>query len=132
MVQDSFRNFRRPLNGHTQYTKQAKIAVLDTGVDTSMSMFTEELQAKIKGRKTFFCDTDDLKDDTHNAKDVNDEAADEDPNRHGSHIVRWILRLAPSAHVYVARVVRNHKTSMNPSCVAKVRFFSWLGLQYSG
>jgi len=125
MWEEQFHNFWRPIGPHADRNDgQAKVAVLDTGVD--VSVLTEHVE-KIKGRKCFLVDAntdgshggdDDTDDDDDD--DDDEEVLDLDPNRHGSHIAKLIMTLAPCAHIYVARVKKDHTSPVDPGAVAKV------------
>lgn len=121
-----FENVWRPIRPHTgRDTGQVRVAVLDTGVDKAV---LEKYGENIRRTKCFLSDADDChgeKSDDSDTDDSEDEdidtdILDQDPGRHGSHVVELILELAPCAHVYVARITKDCASEMDPLCIAKV------------
>ena len=108
-----FENSCRPLKGYSGPRDRAKVAILDTGIN--LAEIPEGLLSRIKDRKTF------LGNDENGPYERHDDAMDEDSSRHGSHIARWILRLAPRVDVYIAKVVGCKGSAVDPSGAAKVR-----------
>ncbi|KAI9901005.1 hypothetical protein N3K66_005267 [Trichothecium roseum] len=119
---DRFLNFRYPLEGYADHREKVKVAILDTGIDLCMFKDSPFLE-RIKERKSFLSDAEQPKQEgTCNGSDSTSAKAsvhDETPERHGSYIAKLILSYAPWADIYVARVVKDHKTSMDPNCFAK-------------
>jgi len=67
--------------------RRVKIAVLDTGIDTSHE-FIKGSRRRIKDRKSF----------------VKDDVSIEDNDGHGTHVAALLLDVAPDAEVYIAKV----------------------------
>lgn len=108
-----FGNSGRPLRGYSGPRDRAKVAILDTGIN--LEHIPEELRARIKDRETFLGNNETV------SHERDDDAMDEESSQHGSHIARWILRLAPRADLYIAKVVRSNESEVNPVGAAKVR-----------
>lgn len=111
-----FEDVCRPLYGYDG-NRPVRIAILDTGIDWSL-IKGQALQERVKDKKSFLVE-DDGKDDDSAAPDASRAAHDEADDRHGTNIAGLVLRLAPWAHVYVARVVKDHKSCITPKSFAK-------------
>jgi hypothetical protein len=71
-----------------------KIAVLDTGVDTTHSFIKAAIQeSQIKSLKTF----------------VKDDASFEDSYGRGTHVAALLLKIAPDAQLHVLKVAKDGK-----------------------
>ncbi|KAK8876780.1 subtilisin-like protein [Apiospora arundinis] len=78
-----------PLRSHI---RPIRVAVLDSGYDEESSFFQAPLRSrKVKGWRDF----------------VGDSADPVDENGHGTHTVALVMKMAPSAEVYVARIARD-------------------------
>ncbi|RYP72543.1 hypothetical protein DL769_004433 [Monosporascus sp. CRB-8-3] len=87
--------------------KRVKIAILDTGIDMTNSIFdTPEAKERIKRREDFLRE-DPLRTDAH------------DKCGHGSHCAGLLRRVAPAADIYVARVAKDFNTDLDAEVVAK-------------
>ncbi|KAI9928487.1 hypothetical protein ASPWEDRAFT_50364 [Aspergillus wentii DTO 134E9] len=73
-------------------TTRIRIAVLDTGCDFNAPFFLHpDNESRLKGWRDFADGSDDF----------------QDGHGHGTHLVSLIMKIAPDAHVYVARVAKN-------------------------
>lgn len=97
---------RKPLG------KRVRIAILDTGIDLGHPDFSKidedhpeygTPKSRVKECKSF----------------VGSEGGDHDHSGHGTHSAALLLKLAPQANVYVARVVGNESGYVHPEVVAK-------------
>jgi hypothetical protein len=85
--------------------KRIKIAILDTGVDMGHHFFQSgQRKGRIKECRSW----------------IPSRRGDEDVNGHGTHAAALLLRVAPGADVYVARVVDDDATVNDPMNIAKV------------
>lgn len=93
-----------------------RIAILDTGIDLGHPYFDEKYR----------------KGSTKSRREIVDECksflpgknGDEDAHGHGTHAASLLLRLAPNAKVYVARVIDDDGEIGDPDAVAKVCTYS--------
>jgi subtilisin family serine protease len=69
-----------------------KVAILDTGYDEHADFFT------ITGRRNRMQGWKDW---------VDDSLRPEDHDGHGTHVVSLVMKIAPAADIYVARVAKN-------------------------
>jgi len=112
-------NYRlRSVAGSSWNHKRIRIAILDTGYDDdSGSGFFDGIDDEWGSRRDRF----------HGWKDYIDASqAPLDEDGHGTHLVSLIMRMAPDADIYVARVARNSKDF--DSCsdnVAEVQLFGF-------
>ncbi|KAL6720849.1 hypothetical protein ACLMJK_002774 [Lecanora helva] len=83
--------------------KRVKIAILDTGVDRTHASIESQWSKRIKGVKSW----------------VNSEGGDIDQCGHGTHAAALLLKVAPEAHVYVARIAKDNNSSINHNNVAQ-------------
>lgn len=60
------------------------------------------------------------KDQVKQTKTWVDGKADEDDWGHGTHAAALILKIAPEADIYVARIAKKHNSRVEPDIVAKV------------
>jgi len=90
---------RNPGYVRNQNTKSVKIAVLDTGVDVTNSFIKGAMKKpqRIKATRSF---VDGVKD----AQDL---------HGHGTHVTALLLKVAPDAHLYIARVASGGKIPAN-------------------
>jgi len=80
-----------------------RIALLDTGIDLQHGYFQNQLRKRrVKECKSF----------------VASPRGDRDANGHGTHAAALIMRVAPSADIYVARVIEDDGTVDNPKKIA--------------
>lgn len=79
------------LRSRVQSIRRIKVAILDTGLDDSARIFDFYNEPKWI----------DFVDDSPSCKDS---------NGHGTHLVSLLMRTAPEAEIYVARVARDTKT----------------------
>lgn len=88
-------HFRNPGYVQSQSTKPIKIAVLDTGVDVTHSFIKGAMKKpqRIKTTRSF---VDGVKDT-------------QDSHGHGTHVAALLLKVAPDAHLYIARVASGGK-----------------------
>ena len=108
MTQKLLDEGRRDEKGRPTHGKIVKIAILDSGVDMSHPDMKKTYKSRIKGRKSWI----------EGGQDNEDECG------HGTHIAAVVLRVAPSAHVFIARVVRNFQDKdFKPSNVLEVLSF---------
>lgn len=121
---DRFVNFRYPLEGYADHREKVKVAILDTGIDLCMFEDSPFLE-RIKDKKSFLGDAAEQEQEgACNSRDpaaVDASVHDETPERHGSYIAKLILSYAPWADIYIARIVKDHKTPMDPNSFAKVK-----------
>lgn len=75
------------------------MAVLDTGYDEDAAFFSRPRIDRIRGWKDF----------------VNSSSTAIDESGHGTHVVSLLMRVAPYADIYVARVARNINSLSNSS-----------------
>lgn len=85
--------------------QRVKIAILDTGIDVRNVAFA---QAVSKG---LIKKVEDFADPTGDGLDL---------NGHGTHCAGLLVRIAPEAEIYVARVTKGAKNP-DPDLIAKVR-----------
>lgn len=85
--------------------RRVRVAVLDTGYDGNATFFNKARKARIQGKKDF----------------VNDSNDPMDENGHGSHTLALVMKVAPTADVYVARIAKDNSALRNSTdAVAKV------------
>ncbi|KAK8004773.1 subtilisin-like protein [Apiospora arundinis] len=91
------------------HIRPIKVAVLDSGYDEDSSFF----QAPVRSRKV------------HGWRDfVGDSADPVDENGHGTHTVALVMKMAPSAEIYVARIARD-RGSMDQAPHAICQAIKW-------
>lgn len=96
-------DFIKACRGQLKYSdsrrpkRRVRIAVLDTGIDTSHPSIETDAYRKER-LKGFLCEINGLKDDPDNAR--------KDSHGHGTHVTRLLMRIAPEADIYVARVFK--------------------------
>ncbi|MCJ1394572.1 hypothetical protein MMC18_007451 [Xylographa bjoerkii] len=92
--------------------RKVKIAILDTGIDLEHPQFSNPdivylehgiPRDRVKGCKSF----------------VTNEDADTDDCGHGTHSVALLLIIARKADIYVARIVKDHRSWLDPEVVSK-------------
>jgi subtilisin family serine protease len=112
MVEMKKVHFRNPGYVQSQNTKPIKIAVLDTGVDVTHSFIKGAMKKpqRIKTTRSF---VDGVKDT-------------QDSHGHGTHVAALLLKVAPDAHLYIARVASGGKipahhniADVSPACPYK-------------
>jgi subtilisin family serine protease len=97
-------------NYATSEYEKVRIAVLDTGVEKSLrrktSEFIRQRGKQIKDGRSFV---------------VNDKGEqipwNNDVNGHGTHVTGLLLRVAPRAEIYVARILRGWEQTIDPKAV---------------
>ena len=98
--------------GRKPHGRKVKIAILDTGIDLGHPDFGKldpdhpeygVPRKRVKRWKSF----------------ANNEG-DKDVSGHGTHSAALLLKLAPKANLYVARVVEDQSNRVHPEAVAKV------------
>lgn len=118
-------NFRRPIDeyarGATRKHSRAKVAILDSGIDTSYVGISEEDKKRIISRQNFVLDKDTKDAKRSDGAEEPDTAKNEDPSHHGTHVAILLLKHASFANIYVARVTKT-TTGLDPECVSKVRW----------
>ncbi|KAJ5389012.1 subtilisin-like protein [Penicillium cataractarum] len=88
-----------------------RIAILDTGVDLGHPYFDEKIRTG---------STQSRRESINECKSfLPGKKGDEDAHGHGTHAASLLLRLAPNAKVYVARVVDDDGEISNPDAVAE-------------
>ncbi|EZG05699.1 hypothetical protein H106_04721 [Trichophyton rubrum CBS 735.88] len=106
-----FENFRRPIDSYSRGIvrrgTRAKIAILDSGIDISHTGISAKDKKRIIDCRSFLLD-----------RSV-DDAGDSDSRRHGTQIAVLLLKRAPFADIYVARVKEDDGSPLNPESVAK-------------
>ena len=83
--------------------KRVKIAILDTGVARSHTTIRESWEKHGRQCKSWV-----------------DGVDDEDSCGHGTHATALLMRCAPEAHLYIARIVKDFKNPIEPDNVAQV------------
>jgi subtilisin family serine protease len=68
-----------------------KIAILDTGYDRESHFFTDECRAKRIVWRDFSGSSE----------------KPEDEDGHGTHVLSLVMKVAPAAHLYVARIAKD-------------------------
>jgi hypothetical protein len=100
--------------------KPVKIAILDTGIDTKNEYINLKFQLNT-GKEPRHQNYQDFVHGKHSLP--------QDSEGHGTHIAGIILRYAPMAKIYVARIAETHKSSQNDKSlnekVAKVCRVLW-------
>lgn len=93
---------------NSEYEK-VRIAVLDTGVEKSARRhtpdFIRQCGQQIKGGRSFLGE---------NNEDV---PWNKDMNGHGTHVTGLLLRVAPRAEIYVARILKGWESTIDPKNV---------------
>ena len=84
---------------------RVKIAILDTGIDRTHPQIEAQWNKRIKDAKSW----------------LDEEGGDRDSCGHGTHGASLLMKVAPEAHIYVARVIKDGECSLNPDNVADVR-----------
>lgn len=84
------------------------MAILDSGIDISHTEISTKDKKRIIDCRSFLID-----------RPV-DDADDSDSRRHGTQIAVLLLKRAPFADIYVARVKEDDGSPLNPESVAKV------------
>lgn len=83
---------RNPLMVPNKFSTPVRIAVLDTGYDDDATFFfDQDHQPRLKGWKDWV--------------DQSDQPAD--CHGHGTHLVSLVMKIAPEAHMYIARVAKS-------------------------
>lgn len=91
------------------HIRPIRVAVLDSGYDEDSTFFQIPLRSRqVKGWKDFDGDSTDPI----------------DQNGHGSHTVALVMKIAPSAEIYVARVARD-RNSMGQASHAICQVIDW-------
>ena len=80
-----------------------KIAILDTGLDRAHPDIDARWSSRVRGVRSW----------------VNGEDGDIDRHGHGTHGAALLMRIAPEAYIYVARIARDSNT-LNSGNIAKV------------
>ena len=89
-----------------------RIAILDTGIDLGHPYFDEKIRTG---------STQTRRESINECKSfLLGKRGDEDAHGHGTHAASLLLRLAPNAKVYVARVVDDDGEISHPDAVAEV------------
>ena len=92
--------------------RKVKIAILDTGIDLGHADFDkldpDHLEYGSPRKRVIKC------------KSFANNEGDRDVSGHGTHSAALLLKLAPKANLYVARVVEDQSNRVNPEAVAKV------------
>jgi len=99
------------INEHRKGKKSVRIAILDTGVDTTHP----QIRAALTKFKGFFPESPDSKPDS-------ESDLFRDYHGHGTHGTSVLLRTAPNAAIYIARVT-DKDGSLNYDDIVKVRLF---------
>lgn len=94
---------RVEMNVNRKRQKPVKVAILDTGIDVGQSEILKHLNKKIVKWQGFPELSEPLK----------------DPNGHGTYLACVLIRTAPNALLYIARIF-NEKNKCTPGEVAKV------------
>lgn len=118
----TFKDISQTYNKHFQYTfthdSPVKIAILDTGIDLNHPDFQyicskpgkdttmSETTSSVKGEEK---QSERIKEQRNFCDDRND-ADVTDIDGHGTHVAGIILRLAPRAELYIARVCQGNKS----------------------
>lgn len=84
--------------------KRIKIAILDTGIDKNHPDIAARWSERIKGWRSW----------------IRPDDASEDVSGHGTHAASLLMTAAPEADLYVARIAKDSKSSMDPRDVAQV------------
>lgn len=102
------------MSGRAALARPIKIAVLDTGCSLNAPIFSMQGQeARMKN---------------HWKDWVDGSPQPKDTNGHGTKIVSLLLRIAPNAEIFVARVAKDHKSlSKADEVIARVSFGTDLG-----
>lgn len=99
-----------------------RIAILDTGIDLGHPYFDEpSRKGSTKSRREIVEECKSF---------LPEKKGDEDAHGHGTHAASLLLRLAPNARIYVARVIDDDGKISDPDAVAEVCTYS-LGLSTS-
>ncbi|KAI5460412.1 peptidase S8/S53, subtilisin/kexin/sedolisin [Mariannaea sp. PMI_226] len=96
--------------------ERIRIAVLDTGYDPESIFFSSKVRKqRIKGWndyvKKIVADTDEVEE----FDSVKTTATPEDNDGHGTHVLSVLMKVAPAADIYVARIARKTKDLQNAS-----------------
>lgn len=83
--------------------KRVKIAILDTGIAKKHTVISEHWEKNVKQCKSWI-----------------DGEGDKDVCGHGTHAAALLMRIAPEAQLYVARVVKDFESPLDPEIVAQV------------
>ena len=86
--------------------RRVKIAILDTGIDRTHGMIGPQWEKRVRGTRSW----------------VKDEGADVDNCGHGTHGAALLMRIAPEAHIYVARIAKDRTSPLDHDSVAQVCF----------
>ena len=84
-----------------------RIAIIDSGYDQSHPDFQH----------------DDVKDHICKCKTFVNRRSTQDPVGHGTHVLSVLLKVAPFADFYIARVIKNRDEEIQPENIAQVCFF---------
>lgn len=84
--------------------KRVKIAILGTGIDRTHGELRAQWNKRIKWAKSW----------------INGEASGRDSCGHGTYGASLLMKVAPEADIYVARVVKENDSSLDPDDVAQV------------
>ena len=84
--------------------RRVKIAILDTGIDRKHPSIEAQWNRRVKDAKSW----------------IDGEGGDRDTCGHGTHNTSLLMKVAPEALIYVARVVKDYNGSLNDEIVAKV------------
>ncbi|KAH6888447.1 hypothetical protein B0T10DRAFT_488196 [Thelonectria olida] len=79
--------------------RRIRVAVLDTGFDPSTDFFTRQRKRRLKGWKDYVEGQPSAKQD--------DLSLAKDEDGHGTHVLSVLMKVAPAAEIFVARVARD-------------------------
>jgi hypothetical protein len=88
-----------PIHGIFERTGRIRIAIIDTGAELPEEAL-DSYGNRLAGHKSWLTPTD---------KDKDLGRGDKDMDGHGTHATGLLLRLAPDAEVYVARVFKKRR-----------------------
>ena len=84
--------------------RMVKISILDTGIDRGHPGIEAQWAKRIKGVKSW----------------INGEKGDKDTCGHGTHAAALLMKVAPEASIYIARVVKEFSSLLDSDNVASV------------
>lgn len=106
-MQKTMRNRKPPEYVRDKHDQRVKIAVLDTGVDSTHN----SIKAAKKGKRITILQSY-----------VDGDSSSEDSCGHGTHVATLLLKVAPEAHLYIAKVASGNKIPPNHK-IADVSLF---------